>query len=247
MITILSGAGASYAVNNEKFPTTVQYLAQLGVEIRKNPYFKQMDDLLRQSNTDTLDIENYLWGLTKTIEVFSTLVNPKHRNGKIFQYALGEFHSKLQSARQHASLRIGLQETSMTHIQNAINGMTSLCNKIHENVFSFYASDADESELENNWLYLIKKLASIESQLSFFTLNYDWIPEKIQSNLEQAERFFTGRRTDTGAVLDTSFWEKKQYENEDAPDKVITKLHGSVDWRNDNGKIYVGNPNSSGT
>lgn len=114
--------------------------------------------------------------------------------------------------------------------------------QISEQVYSFYADSPNQSNLETNWLPLLRELGKRKEQIEIFTTNYDIVIETAIDILSQENSFLkikTGRVNTVQPYLDTSLWEEQK-------DKevfgLLTKLHGSIDWSRSVNTIFVGTP-----
>lgn len=74
-VVVLSGAGASKAVNPSKYPTTIEFFEGLPDEVRSDRYFNFVLNFLRESGADPIDIELVLWELQKLLEFYEAVTS----------------------------------------------------------------------------------------------------------------------------------------------------------------------------
>lgn len=249
MITILAGAGASYAIDNDKYPTTAKYLEKLPNEIIENDTFKVFDEYFRiELPNRVLDIELFLWEMSHVANVFESLLNSNLSLGKCFKLALSDFRRTLANVRQRPGgqlLNADQPNDSLIHFVNRLRNVQAL---INQNVFQLYSEPVTEDKITDNWLLLLRTLLESKEKIALFTLNYDLIPELISQTLQASNiSVYDGRASRVRTTLDTSFWVEKKYTEDHSYALTTTKLHGSVDWRKTrSGQINFGNTDYSG-
>lgn len=233
MITILSGAGASFAVNRQKYPTTVAYLERLPLSVKSNEIFKIIEQILEKQNGGSqLDIEQFLWEMKEVYEVMEGLVNAQTALGASYKYALRALLSRVHDLnKSKQNLGIGNNEP-IESIRKFRDQLGELSAEINKNVFALYGEEPQVAELNENWLYLLEALRTEQQEVSFFTLNYDLIPETLAEHFKgRGWSVWNGRQFGAKAIIKTSFWTEREYKNALSHGLTITKLHGSIDWR----------------
>lgn len=250
MITILSGAGASYAVNREKYPTTVAYLERLPLDIKSNEIFKMFQDMLeREDRVSQLDVEQFLWEMKEVHEVMDGLANAQTALGASYKFALRALLSRvrdLNKSRQNLGIADNEPIESIKKFRDQLGNLRA---EIEQNVFALYGEEPKPTDLSENWLYLLAALHAEQRKVAFFTLNYDLIPETLAGYFkDRGWSVANGRELGGRAILNTAFWTEREYENGATHDLTITKLHGSIDWRRTIGNaINIGNTEFSGS
>ncbi len=241
MITILSGAGASYAINQDKYPTTVKFAERLPDTIKQNDIFKLFHTYLEKKyEGKPLDIELYLWEMRRSNDIFSELINQGSILGQAFGHAFQHLKGDLRK-RQLDSNRV---ENDLRQFADRLHDLQK---KMNQKVFDFYAQPTNEEEISSNWLHLLNSLYVTEKNIAFHTLNYDLIPESITSCLKSKMNIFDGKISYPLVRIDSTFWSEKKYLQEANHNLSITKLHGSIDWRKvADGGINFGNEEYSG-
>ena len=236
MLVILAGAGASKAVS-DAYPTTVEFLEQLPERVTSRPMYRMMmDHLNSRAAGAVIDIEDVLFALDEVKAACSAIGDSKTAPGYLFDQ---------NRFRVHAAG--GLPDLTQTITScNHISGEAHVtANVINEIVFDLYHRVPSQTELSDTWAPLMKYLAKDPARrFEIFTTNYDLVIEKA---VELAgARIATGRTRGILSELDLSYWNGKA-----APEQqvtgLLTKLHGSVDWRIEpDGKVYFGNAVYSG-
>ena len=101
-----------------------------------------------------------------------------------------------------------------------------LQNKINERVYDFYSQAPEQSELDRSWIPLLKKVASCGfDRIDIVTTNYDLVIEVAIDELDSF-KISTGHRHGSIPGIDLSAWN-----DSNNPEGLLTKLHGSVDWK----------------
>lgn len=232
MILVFVGAGGSAAVNPEQYPTTVEFFERLPDDITQEPLFVLIREFLRhRKGRVSIDIEAILWNLNEIGDYFKASCDTDVISGWIM-------------ANQRFPPLIGMGDfpqlpnllTGMRELQE--DGLRVLKDEINALVYEFYGHHPDDGELAD-WINLLRGLKKRDSEIEIFTTNYDVLLEfavnQAQIDVE------TGRRSDGIQMrLDTTIWDNPGGPIEKKCGR-LTKLHGSVDWQNQNGNIVAGN------
>lgn len=232
MILVFAGAGASKAVNSNRYPTTVEFVSLLPVRVTSDKLFEAAVDYLRQQSKASapLDIEQILW-LIRELREFTSKASDatsiigwfiqENRLGKIVG---GQDVHPLQYTAQGATAKID-----------------SLSSEINTLVYDLYGEPPSEDELDGNWRPLLLGLMERGHPLEIVTTNYDIVIEEAITLVNAP--VVTGRITANQPTLDQRKWDSRNSTTEDASlYGRLTKLHGSVDWVRGKDRIYVGTP-----
>lgn len=238
-IVLFAGAGASFATSADKFPTTRKFFERLPKTISSDPFFVSLSQhLKKKANDTTLDIEKILWELSDISSVCHKLTH----TGSFFPTIMQPHFGKNQ-LKMNPSQNWGSAPAISGHL---INACSKLRDQINENVYNLYAEEPTSDDLEKSWLPLLRVLSDLGSKTDVFTTNYDLIIECAFNKIEQEYSKVITQNGWSGGVtrhLDTTLWEESSH----AYDIMLTKLHGSVNWTNHNGRIIVGDPTFKGS
>jgi len=236
-IVLFAGAGASRAVNQTAYPTTVEFYQQLPSTIIQQSIFKLTIEYLRARRDDgaKIDIELVLWALQELDAFISQAGNAESVPGWFLR------ENRLASTIGGPQNFSGLLESG-SPILPIIRDTIS---RIDELVYDFYGRMPQEFELQSNWLPLLEGLLSKHRHIvEIFTTNYDVVLEAALAYIEERERVpegpvVTGRREGIRPTLDPLLWGRPPWSGHTG---LLTKLHGSVDWSRGASDIYVGDP-----
>ncbi len=235
MIVIFAGAGASKAVDRNKYPTTVEFFEKLP-DRAKNKAFKEIHRFFIETadnDSGPVDIEKILWAYHEleqfmdTIESENTLISWALKSNTL---------ARIVGKGANTDVIFGQIPTVRTSIRISRD-------IINEQVYSLYADIPDRASLSKTWFPLLSKLKKID-QLQIFTTNYDLIIETaLEKHLATGFSEITGRTNGLRPHIDIDMWKKN---DSDIP-FFLTKLHGSVDWEimNSN-EIHIGTPRFTG-
>lgn len=77
-ILVFAGAGASFAVNKEKYPTTAGFIGRFPESLAGEQFFRHIKaNLARKFGEGTPDVEKILWCIEELIEYFQKANDPK--------------------------------------------------------------------------------------------------------------------------------------------------------------------------
>ena len=235
MILVFVGAGGSAAVDPEQYPTTVEFFKRLPPEITKDRLFQFVCEFLRtQRRDEQIDIETVLWTLGKFEDDSAPFSNPD----SMLRWMM-------------AGNQLGQLVGSGVGTANVLEALSRLCGnqlkllrkRINAQVHQFYDKLPDEGKL-SAWVKLLQKLEKLDPVLEIFTTNYDLVLEKV---IRLAEiKVPTGREADEVRTrLDTALWDNPGKPLDGGRGR-LTKLHGSVDWKRENGEIICGTRDATG-
>jgi SIR2-like domain len=226
---IFAGAGASKAVNANKFPTTVEFFERLPSSITENLLFLHIVGFLRRSNAERIiDIEEVLWELSQ-LQQFAHDANLGEGiigyslSGEVILNVLG------YSRPQHS---FGQFSSAISNLEQQCK---SLIEAINEMVYDFYSYEPLDGELEDNWLYLFEKLHNLKIDYDIFTTNYDLAIETAAAidETQKVDRF-RGLSGHVSKKIDLTYWR-----DQDSQYPLLTKLHGSINWQWGGEEIHV--------
>ena len=214
MILLFAGAGASYAINKEKYPTTEEFWKLLSDEIKNslnNALHGKINEAMSEIfSDDKLDIEKVL--------------------GVIY-----EFINQLSPGIDQSMISTPFISTYIpgkTEKEKYLSELSKIESSIYRKMHYTYIQEPTEKDIEI-WDFLIKNLLD-KVEIELFTTNYDTVLEKVI--YKNGDRFSYKTDDGTGSILDLSVFGSTKKENR------FIKLHGSMDWyfKNKRGKIGIG-------
>lgn len=231
MILVFVGAGGSAAVNPEQYPTTVEFFKRLPPEITETSLFQLTRQfLMEKKGGQPIDIEEILWAIDAIENYFSLSCDPTTIQGWMMAENRLNIHfgrGTLPGGSQ--PLLDGMRLLMDSQIQPLRKGLNA---QVHK----FYDKLPDEGEL-SAWVELLRKLEELDPVLEIFTTNYD---RMLETAIETYEINVTdGRKHRVVTRLDTTLWDNPGKPLGDGRGR-LTKLHGSVDWKRENGEIICG-------
>ncbi|MCG8401057.1 MAG: SIR2 family protein [Firmicutes bacterium] len=238
-VVVFAGAGASKAVDPDRFPTTVDFFELLPEEITENLFFQHITSFLQQENEDgqQIDIENILWTIDDLKEHIEKSSDLKHISGWFMNT------SYLAHAVQQHNASMG---TFSKMAPEAIQSLSCLKDDVNKQVYSLYDAIPKTEKIEENWIFLLEILLKKYKRVELVTTNYDLVLETAIQ--EVRDRGFgsiaPGWKDRVLRLLDIELWtsdEKRQ-----SHQGVLTKLHGSINWTKYGNGIYVSDPSYRG-
>lgn len=229
-IMLFAGAGASKAVDSVSYPTTIEFFERLPDEIRSDPQFIFVERFLRQGTDDKIiDVEEVLWGLQtlldlcRSVQIGKTLVGHALFSNRLANLADGRWtHGNLGEAADQLSYQF-----------------SNIISKINAVVYDLYGEAPNLKDIRDNWIKLLKPLFVDEVQLDIFTTNYDIIIETaVESIIGGQSSSYFGLKGGRHKTLDIEKWSS----GSEGDSGLLTKLHGSLDWKVKNDRIYAGDP-----
>lgn len=245
-LLIFAGAGASFGVDREQFPTTIGFRKNLPENITSNHLFRQVEAFLEHEKNQKppYDIEKILWELGDFERTLERFITPGPMSEYLFRTGnLGNVGVNLSS--QQIQLQFG---TVSAHLK-------ALQEQIFDLVYQLYASAPEISKLETNWLPLLRWAKEKYDYVEIVTTNYDLV---IETALLEVPLVDTGRRGPILPMLDIECWRNNvslltRQDWNTGNRGLLTKLHGSVDWAyamrggaSDTPHIRVGHPDPHG-
>ena len=177
MILVFAGAGASYAIDQDKYPTTVEFFSRLDEDINKKMgellgqdfYYiinRERKGLIRESELyEKIDIEDVLWLIEKMKNSYNDIFSDE-----IFKHVFDRINGGV-----------------ISFCEKQCGELSILEQQIYEKVFDFYLSIPSDDELYV-WTSFLNELLSLEKPIELFTTNYDvvldGIGKHINSNFE---------------------------------------------------------------
>jgi SIR2-like protein len=226
-VVIFAGAGASKALPDTDFPTTVEFFESLPDSIRADSFFSFVEEFLRGVKTSpTIDIEEVLLELQKLI----SFLRSANDNDTI----VGRAVSSNLIARISGGFNFGQLYGGGMNLAQQLETLQGL---INAQVYRLYSKEPTDRELGQTWNPLINRLLK-STYLDIFTTNYDLVIESSIQSLESEKSMYqylgaTGR---TQRRLDLGQWS----EDANRSTGLLTKLHGSLNWKLDNDNIVLG-------
>jgi hypothetical protein len=217
-------------VDPNLFPTTVEFFERLPSEIKKQRLFQlALAYLHRESTEQIIDIEKVLWALEELIKFL-----------KSTQTGEGLIGYLLKADRLAKVVNSGFTFGHLVNVYNElIPELTSLVSNTNALVYDLYGESPALTHLSRNWVPFLNKLFGKSSKLDIFTTNYDVIIETALEIVDPSSfNSYLGVTGGRHKMLDLKVWEASSAQ----AGGLLTKLHGSVDWKIRNDRIYVGDP-----
>jgi hypothetical protein len=219
-LLIFAGAGASFGVDRELFPTTVQFRENLPDELKNSTLLQYIEaHISRTQNISTIDVEHTLWEIGNLITTLEQATNTTNFLSEALQ--TNQINNAINISTQGNNILNSLNQIKYEAIQ--------LRDKINSEVYKYYSKDASQQSLEKTWIPLIKKFAARAKRFDIITTNYDQVIEQALQAVQPTSTHagFTGGHKST---IDLAYWK-----NINPEIGLLTKLHGSVDWIIGNG------------
>lgn len=220
-LLIFAGAGASRGVSSTKYPMALDFRKRLPKSITSSHLYLQLVEHLRQSRlADGVDIEHVLWELGRLSELLGEWVDPQ----RFAAYLLTS--NQIGSIAQSNNSGPGVHG-QFSHLRTVVH---HLQDQINERVYEFYSQAPEKNELKSSWLPLLEHLSSASfDQVDIVTTNYDLVIEhalellpSVDVNMGFSQGLYPG--------INLPAWRST-----DSQGGLLTKLHGSVDWKIGNG------------
>ena len=176
-----------------------------------------------KKNNDVIDIEKVLWAINKLWEDFHKCTNANTVTGHVVSENYPDFWK---------------------FVVQSNTSLEGLANRIHEQVYKIYSKIPGDSHIEDLATFLCN-IQGFYPAIEIFTTNYDLVLDRIieqyNINVELGHK-----RGDVGmTILDMAAWHH--------PGELLkgdlgrlTKLHGSVNWKRENGNVVVGSTHYTG-
>lgn len=232
-ILVFAGAGASFAVNKEKYPTTAGFIGRFPESLAGEQFFQHIKaNLARKFGDGTPDVEKILWCIEELIEYFQKANDPKSPASwflpnNILPSLIGAPSGDVVSYARMA--------------RSATNSLVNIRDRINAHLYEVYGDTPTKSELSRNWGILLPELISKDWWVDLVTTNYDLVIESAVDSYDLEIGY--GQTRAAVPKLDTEKWRAALIKG-DRPYKngLITKLHGSLNWERDkrNGIVLGG-------
>jgi hypothetical protein len=234
LILVFGGAGASKALDRDGYPTTEEFFRRLPESISTDPLFSGLAQFVRDRfQTESIDIEQWLWVAAEARETFAALGKENHPAGWLFN-------------RPRMKAMLGqdvVVHRAATATAKAVKHLEELEDRIKRHIYKVYAPEPPHEALLRTWVPLLQGLSRRDPWLEVFTTNYDVVLEEAIADSRLSIE--TGRVGGVFPVLDDGPW--IQADADAIPQRgLLTKLHGSVDWSRIGPKIHCGTPSFTG-
>lgn len=221
-LIIFAGAGASRGVSGEKYPMALDFKRRLPEEITTSPLYIQLHNHLQGKGLgENIDIEHVLWELGQLFDLTEQwTTNDRFGAALLLSNQVSQITQNFQLQGQP----VFAQFDSLKNITR------SLQEKINERVYDYYSQQPDGNELKWSWLPLFNAVNSANfGRVDIVTTNYDMV---IESALQEKAlgQLSLGFKPGLFPSIDLSAWK-----NTSESHGMLTKLHGSVDWKRGNG------------
>ena len=230
MVLVFAGAGASAAVDPDKYPTTEGFLERLRDDIKGHPWFKAANSYLDSNGSGSpKDIELVLGALSQMQEYCV-------ENLKVGDFPHWVLTNGLHYLRDLTPDENGLRNLSgdfLKTLERNNEELKELESSINAQVFSLYAAKPSPGTLDT-WIKLLSHLAALGLHTEVFTTNYDRVLESAIAE-GALNTLGTGMVYDGDSLLlDLEQW-PNSLNNTSATTAtgLLTKLHGSVNWQRD--------------
>lgn len=227
---VFAGAGASFAVSKELYPTTVQFYERLPESIRDHKLVRGMvRHLATKFGEGTPDVEKILWCLDELGDYLGKVEDATHPaswfipNNSLHQV----LHGGHETAPYAATARHGV------HV------VADLKSEISAKVYDYYSALPAQEQIQDNWLSLLELLAAKNYVPDVITTNYDLVIEHAAHIAGKPIEY--GRGAGVVTSLDLDVWKQQLSEDAVLPaNGLLTKLHGSLNWLREADRIILG-------
>jgi|GEM_PF-1194549 len=221
-LLIFAGAGASRGVSGEKYPIAIDFRKRLPKSITDLPLYRRLTEYLSNSvGSESIDIEHILWELGR---LYDSLGELTESDRFAFQLLTTNQISKIVSSN-HSGQAVHSQFDQLRSI------IKTLQNQINERVYEFYSRPPDKDELNESWIPLFREMVNLSfEQIDIFTTNYDLVIESALASMPEVK---VGMGFSEGVFpgINLATWRG----GNSLGGGLLTKLHGSVDWKLGNG------------
>ncbi len=241
MILVFAGAGASYAVNCEQYPTTAEFFKRVPDQIRETPWFAAASEFLENRKSgQTIDIEDLIDVLSRMEDHCADYFDEDSFTKWMYDPPYERIRKIDPDNRVH--LQGGNLSPLVTTMRQDSSSLERLLNDIKALVYSFYGSEPEDKDLAD-WLLLLVTLAESTKVTEVFTTNYDRVLECVVDVGQLEDKIESGMVGGSGGTkLDLACWsETKRPTSPESGKGKLTKLHGSANWiRGNVREIFVG-------
>ena len=248
MILVFAGAGASYAVNCEQYPTTAEFYKRVPDQIRETPWFRAASGFLENRESGQVaDIEDVIGVLSKMEDHCRNFFDENSFTEWIYDPPFERIRKISPSNRNH--LQSGNLSTLIATMKEDAASLNKIRDDINALVYTLYGRKPDEIDLAD-WLLLLATLAESSQITEVFTTNYDRVLESVIDVGRLENKIETGivNYGSDGTRLDLTCWsETNRPTSLETGKGKLTKLHGSANWIHGNDEdIFVGPPRFTG-
>jgi SIR2-like domain len=245
-VVLLAGAGASFGVSRERYPTTRAFYERF-VEPKKlyeRTPFRIADDFIRSSKG--LPLANF--DLAKPSEASPVDIEEILFAAHELRDSLSNFRGTSKSITRFASHHLKFQDFGAygnnvtSSLENASHALEAFIRDVDLLVHEAYGEKPSEAELDASWVPFLRDVSMHAKSLDVFTTNYDLVLEMAirRSTLDVDFGY-----KDDGATreLNLAAWTDRLSSSKSGA--LLTKLHGSVHWlRGARDEIEIGGPSS---
>lgn len=220
-LIVFAGAGASRGVSGEKYPMALDFRQRLPDSITQSRLYQRLIAHLETSGLGAIDIEHVLWELGRLNETTKEWTGTER------------FASQLLSSNEIVNVTGVNAPGTVTHnqFQNLLNISQSLQDQINERVYEYYSQPPQSDELERSWIPLLQYLMKSKfDKIDIVTTNYDLVIEAALDTISDAP-VSMGFRQGLYSGIELRAWRDSTLSQHG----LLTKLHGSVDWKLGNG------------
>ena len=241
-VLIFAGAGASYAVNPDRYPTTLEFQQKVDPEF---------DDILKTScHTDPKLYDATDEDRSRASTVYQILKQTIRDRDEPFdvERVIAEAEALKKSSKtilkeieylpisrliEVKSKAFG-SEGSKIDLERNIEVVDMIRKALYSQVFRFYGAEPELSELTD---YIRFFNGIKQARLDVFTTNYDLVLDSVVSHVD----FFDS--TVSQDPMGYSFLNLPALQEILTKDQsVLIKIHGSVNWQEHNGQVIVASP-----
>lgn len=226
-IELFLGAGASKFAG---YPTSDSLLSEL--KLPNDDYFKFLISLNDTNDAEevlqkTESIKNSINSLMEiSIESFSKFIS--YDENKIKQNM--SLEDQVRSMRSSINLR-ELWRSSRKLINNVTTGLDNL----------FALENLKERKIDECILPLFNYISTSQKVINVYTTNYDFVIQKLRDSYPDDYLYNDGTIKASGNMIGTVKLE--EYPTMDDKTTInIFRLHGALDWYENNGNIFKKNP-----
>jgi hypothetical protein len=222
-ITIFAGAGASCAVDQKKYPTTVGFMKDIDHVFKGNRWLSEVrDKLVSMEKSGVLDVEVLLSELASFETTMRRLCEPNGISAFAFR---GNRFAQLLNRSVDTQSTLSFIDEVRSHVDSAKT-------QIENEVYRIYSREPEVGSLNTNWLPLLRTALKLYKNVEVFTTNYDLVIEHAIADLKLAPEFTieTGRQGLPVGLVDMKYWGQSSSADPTSKRGLLTKLHGSIDW-----------------
>lgn len=224
-LIIFAGAGASRGVSENKYPMALDFRKRLPNSITSSNLYKQLVEYLRKAELGQgIDIEHILWELGRLSDTLSEWIDGESFSSNLLATNFVEAITQISNSGHQTFNQFKKLREITKKLQDQIN----------EQVYEYYSQEPNAQELKTSWMPLFEavRLASF-NRIDVVTTNYDPVIESAL-NESSLKNISMGFRQGLFPGIDLNYWRKPEL-----TDGMLTKLHGSVDWKLGNGGTEV--------